>query len=198
MSTFEKSYSQPVSNNWRTVTFTIPFELHLQLQEIVSKEGKKVTRVLLELLTEAIEARNTKEPNRFEKPTDRLYADLKKVRERREILHLLAEIKGDVSEEDFTIRCHSLGFESSDVEEIAPHRGGSKKRDRCKAFLRVLFVDRPEGLPVSRVLETAESEGFGRDMTRDVAHESGYIPEWGMVNGKRISFWKFPSNGTTS
>jgi hypothetical protein len=111
MTPFDKSYSQQATNNWRTVTFTIPYEVHLQLLEIVAGEGRKVTAVLRELLTEAVETRNASSPQKAVKPTDKLFADLHRVRERKMLLNMLAEIKEDLSEEDFKICCQSLGFE---------------------------------------------------------------------------------------
>jgi hypothetical protein len=194
MTTFDKSYSQQATNNWRTVTFTIPYELHLQLLEIVSGNGRQVTAVLRELLAEAVQSRNASSPQKALKPTDKLFADLHRVRERRLLLNMLAEIKGDLSEEDFKYRCQSLGFVPSDVNEIAPQCGAGKKKDRLKAFLRILFYDR-DGLPMSKVLALGELEGFGRDMTYDVAHECGYFAERCMVDGKGISILKPPPSG---
>jgi hypothetical protein len=81
------------------------------------------------------------------------------------------------------------------VDVSAPQRGGGKEKDRLKAFLRILYNDRLEGPPMSRVLEIAELEGFGRDKTRDVAHECGYFAEWSELDGKRTSILRPPPSG---
>ena len=67
---------------------------------------------------------------------------------------------------------------------------GTRKRDRARAFLRVLFHERPNGLPVNDVIDFAKEEGFGENMTRDSAGKVGLNQEWETIDGNRISLWK--------
>jgi hypothetical protein len=67
--------------------------------------------------------------------------------------------------------------------------GKISKIEQASAFLRVLFNDRPDGLPVNRVLEIAAFEGFREKTTRQAASQNSLLQIWRTVEDKRTAFW---------
>jgi len=190
MDTYDKSYSNKSLNYRYNLAFKTTLETHSQVQEIASQSGNSMSDTCRNLLDLGIESHNEKNPSARDKPKIRLFSDLRKVRDREHILNTLAQLKGELKYNEFQAHCSRLGIDPTDVDEISPPGGG--KSDRLAAFLRVLFTDRPTGLPVNRVLEIAKREGFGENMTRDVARKLGFPHVWETSNGTRTSFWKSP------
>ena len=187
---YNKSYSKNSTNYRYTLTFKTTWATHSQVQEIASQTGNGVSDTCRNLLDLGIDSHNEKNPSARDKPKIRLFSDLKNVNEQRHILNALGQLKGELKYNEFQAHCLALHVDPTDVDEISPPGGG--KSDRLAAFLRVLFTDRPTGLPVNRVLEIAKREGFGENMTRDVARKLGFPHVWETSNGTRTSFWKSP------
>lgn len=189
MNTFEKSYSNRSTNYRFTLTFKTTYEQHTQIQEIASQTGNSMSDTCRNLLDLGIESKQ-KSPSAREKPKIRLFSALRKVRDREHILNGLAQLKGELEDNEFQAHCRELGVNPADVDEVSSPRGG--KSERLAAFLRVLFTDRPHGLSVNRVIEIAKREGFGENMTREVARKLEFLHVWETPNGTRTSFWKSP------
>jgi hypothetical protein len=174
MNTYNDSYHNPQSaNNKYTLTFKVPWEQHTQVQEVASKSGQNMADTCRQLLELGLADYNSREVTQEDRPKLQLFKEAARVRELQHLIQLLAEVKNELCEEDFQRYCQSLGIDPAEVEDVAIPRGKITKKERCCSFLRVLFTDRPEGLPANRVLEIAEREGFGQGLTRDVADEIG-------------------------
>jgi hypothetical protein len=193
MTTFASSYEAHPETHRYSIVFKTTWQQHTQIQDIATQNGENMADTCRELLTLGLASYRNKFVPDSEKPKVTLLRNLEQVRERQRLLAALSELRADLSEDAFLSYCRALGFEPGEVDEIPPHRGGEKKESRCSAFLRVLFTDRPEGLPAKRVLEIAAQEGFGENLTRKVASDMGFRFQPVSTPDSRSYVWKPPA-----
>jgi hypothetical protein len=189
MATYDDSYASNPKTHRYNITFKTTWAQHTQVQDVATESGQSMADACRELLTLGLVGHYSKNIPEFEKPKIRVLRELGRVRERQHLLEALASLKSELEDDDFNAYCASLGFSPEDVEAKIPLGGRQTKADRCQAFLRVLFTDRPNGLPVNDVLEFAQSEGFGVNLTREVAKEIGLKQKWITTDVDRVSMW---------
>jgi hypothetical protein len=190
MTTYNDSYRNQSSSMYRwTLSFKVSMDQHTQVQEIVSKTGQDISIICRNLIDLGLANYNNRYVADEDKPLMQLFEEAKRVRKLRHIIQVLAEVKDEISPEDYERYCHSLGIDPKEVEDAAIPRGKVTKRDRCCSFLRVLFTDRPQGLPANRVLEIAAREGFGKNLVYEAATCLGIRFQVTETNQGRMSLW---------
>jgi hypothetical protein len=190
MTTFNRSYSSHPATHRYTLTFKTTWEQHTQVQDVATESGQSMADACRELLGLGLVSHHSKNVTEFEKPKVRFLRELERVHERQHLLEALASVRGELDDEDFKSYCRLLGFEPGDVDEKFPPGGKRTKEERCQAFLRVLFTDRPDGLPGTRVLEIAAQEGFGQNLTREVASQMSIKFQATSTEEGRVYIWK--------
>jgi hypothetical protein len=190
MTTFNHSYSSHQRTHRYTLTFKTTWEQHTQVQDVATQSGESMADACRELLALGLVSYHSKIVPEIEMPKIRVLRELERVNERQHLLEALASLRTELEEEDFKAYCRSLGFEPEDVDEKFPPGGKRTKEERCRAFLRVLFTDRPDGLPGTRVLEIAAQEGFGQNITREVASQIGIKFQATSTEEGRVYIWK--------
>ena len=195
MTSFNRSYSSNSRTHRYTLTFKTTWEQHTQVQDVATQSGDSMADACRELLALGLVSYYSKNVPEFDKPKIQVFRELERVRERQYMLEALGSLKSELEDDDFNAYCASLGFSPEDVEAKIPLGGGQTKADRCQAFLRVLFADRPDGLPGTRVLEIAAHEGFGLNLTRQVAGDLGIRFQATNTAGGRVYIWRPPKDG---
>jgi len=193
MNTFNNSYNNSPAANYKcNLSFKVTWETHSQIQEIATEAGQNITITCRDLIELGLANYNRRHVNDEDKPKIKVIEAAKRVRELHHWIQVLADIKDEISIEEFQNYCHSLGIDPAEVEDVAPLHGKITKRDRCCSFLRVLFTDRPEGLPATRVLEISAREGFGQNLVYESATEIGIRFQPTDTNEGRIYIWISP------
>jgi hypothetical protein len=174
MKTYNDSFriAQATVNRY-TQSFKVPSDVHNLLLELASRQGKDVNVFSRELLLLGISEHLQGDISLEDIPRVRLYKELARVRKLQEDIQALATIKDEVSQEEFHQYCLSLGIDPAEVDCVGLPNRKITKDERARSLLRVLFTDRPEGLPANRVLEISAREGFGENLTRKAATEMG-------------------------
>jgi hypothetical protein len=190
MSTFNDSYKNYPSANYRyTLTFKTTWEQHTLVQEVASKTGKNIADTCRDLIELGLAHYNHRELNQEDWSRLQLFAEAKRVRDLQHLIQILAEIKTEISVDEFQKYCTTFGIDPTEVDNVPATSRKVTKRERCLSFLRVLFYDRPEGLPANRVLDIAELEGLGKNLTRKVAAEMGIRFQPTETKEGRIYLW---------
>lgn len=195
MSDFNKSFKSNPSDFRYTISFKASWMQHNQLLEYSTKTGMNISEACREIFDAGLDKINEIAGNRLDKAKVHLFGKAKEVREHKHLLQTLAELQSSLSQGEFETHCQELGIDPLEVENETPPGGVNTKDERAKAFLRVLFTDRPEGLPAKRVLEIAAQEGFGQNLTRHAANQMGIrFVSVNTLEG-RVYIWKPPETG---
>lgn len=188
MSSYKTTYSQDNRDRRYTLTFKVNWSLHTQVLELASKRGVAVSEMGHILLDAGIEFFMQREKDPNVDPKAKIFQRLSQVHNRSNLLDSLAQIRASTPEIEFNKLCRENEIDPDEVDDSSAN-SSTTKDDRCYAFLRVLFTDRPEGLPANRVLEIAEEEGFGRRMTRINAQKLGIRIQRQCSPTGQLSMW---------
>jgi hypothetical protein len=184
-----RTITNPRTKYKYTLNTKVTWELHTLVQEIVSETGNSQQFVLQDLLNVGVDWYFEKKPEFFKSPKMRLIRDVKEKHDRDRMITGLVEIRDNISESKFLEYCSSLGIDPSEVDQVRSSIR-KDKRERCRDFLTILFLDRPDGLPATRVLEIANSYGLGQNLVREVAKEEGIVFRREKISGQMASIWK--------
>jgi hypothetical protein len=195
VTTYNDSYRNQSSSMYRwTLTFKVSLDQHTQIQEVESRTGQDISTTCRDLIDLGLANYNNKYVADEDKPIIQLFEEAKRVRKLKHIIQVLAEVKDEISLEEYERYCHSLGVDTKEVEDVVIPKGRTSKRDRCCSFLRVLFTDRPQGLLANRVLEIASGEGFGQNLVYESATQLGIRFQATETDHGRVYLWIPPAS----
>ena len=180
---------QNLNKNTQNVSFKTNYRTHYHIQDIITKTGQPQQSVLNMLIDKGIDQYILCNKSEYDDPKIRLYSKVKLVQEANRIRDMLSCLKHRIPEADFKTLCQDLGEDPEDYLEIPEPDNVVTKHNRCERFLEILFIDRPDGLPGTRVIEIAVEHGFGKNMTRESAGMIGLTFVKQEHQGNQKSMW---------
>lgn len=192
MNNYKGNQSPPPTNNYTyPVSFRIDRYRHSQVEQIVNKTNKWYAIVLRDLINLGLDKYFSEHIDvKIDVAKQQLYRDVNNAKERQSILQDLAIIKSQLSPDEFCTRCRENGIDPLEVEEIYPP--GITKRDLVRIFLKAIFTDRSEGMPVNRVLEVGSSQHFSENMVREEVRKLGVFSKKRRTHNGVMNIWYPP------
>jgi hypothetical protein len=187
MSKSENYYSQSNGINRIPLFPKVNPQVRAIIDEIASTKGMNINQVALMLIEMGLEYYQKWEADYVPSKQMAIYRELRKIRLENDYNQALAEIKQNCTDQEFQEFIQKNGINTIDLDEYGTTETKSTKRMRAQNFIRILFTDRPEGLPSTRFLYLAQQEGFGEKMVYEEAKKLGIEP----VKIGDNWFWKY-------
>jgi hypothetical protein len=174
------------------VSFKTTWTQHTLLQEIASKQGKDITTTARELLDMGIDVWSKNDQTKAYSPKVQLAHEVNKTREKDNIRAMLREVRWSSNPKKFNELCQLNGEDPKDYQDIPQPEKAKTQPEKAQRFLRILFSDRPDGLPMTRVIELAAEENLGSNLIRSTAKAMGRSSKRESRNGKQVSVLRIP------